>query len=200
MERFESVDDYLDAKSEWRDELALLRQLLLSTELEETTKWAMPVYTLAGKNVVGMGAFKDHVGLWFFQGVFLKDNYDKLLNAQEGKTKAMRQMRFAKSDNLDRERELILEYILEAIENQKNGRELTPERQKAILDIPVEFQNELEKNSKIRNAFINLTPGKKRECMDYINEAKRQETRMKRKEKVIQLLMEGKTPMDQYRS
>jgi uncharacterized protein YdeI (YjbR/CyaY-like superfamily) len=36
-------------------------------------KWGIPTYTVNGKNLVGIGAFKTYVGLWFFNGSFLKD-------------------------------------------------------------------------------------------------------------------------------
>ena len=61
----------------------------METELLETIKWGVPVYTLNDKNVLGMGAFKSYVGIWFFQGAFLDDPQKKLINAQEGKTKAL---------------------------------------------------------------------------------------------------------------
>lgn len=52
------------------------------------------LYILNGKNVIGLGAFKNHFAIWFFNGVFLKDEKQLLTNAQEGKTKALRQMHF----------------------------------------------------------------------------------------------------------
>ena len=73
MKRYSSVDDYIEGVGLWNKELRQLRQVLRSTRLEETVKWGAPCYTLNGKNVVGLGAFKSYVGLWFFQGALLKD-------------------------------------------------------------------------------------------------------------------------------
>jgi uncharacterized protein YdeI (YjbR/CyaY-like superfamily) len=61
--------------------------------MTETVKWGVPVYTIEGKNIVGIAGFKAYVGLWFFQGAMLKDKKKKLINAQDGKTKALRQCR-----------------------------------------------------------------------------------------------------------
>ncbi|MBK7633096.1 MAG: hypothetical protein IPJ13_01585 [Saprospiraceae bacterium] len=44
--------------------------------------------------MVGLAAFKSYTGIWFFQGGLLDDKQQFLMNAQEGKTKAMRQWRF----------------------------------------------------------------------------------------------------------
>ena len=62
--------------------------------LEETVKWGGPVYVADGKNIVGLGAFKSYFALWFFQGALLADQEKVLVNAQEGRTKALRQWRF----------------------------------------------------------------------------------------------------------
>jgi uncharacterized protein YdeI (YjbR/CyaY-like superfamily) len=57
----------------WVEELELLYSIVRSTELEETVKWGGPCFTINGKNVLGIGGFKSYVGIWFHQGVFLKD-------------------------------------------------------------------------------------------------------------------------------
>ena len=89
MQRAASVDDYIENHKEWAAALTKLRKVLNATELEETVKWGGPCYTIDGKNVVGMGAFSEHVALWFYQGVFLKDPDGVLINAQEGTTRAL---------------------------------------------------------------------------------------------------------------
>lgn len=91
MKKANTVEDYIVDSGPWREALGLFRELLHSTELDETIKWGMPVYTLHGKNVVGFSAFKSWAGLWFFQGVFLNDSKQVLINAQEGTTKGLRQ-------------------------------------------------------------------------------------------------------------
>ena len=101
MQSEKTVDDFLAKQTRWKEALIKLREILLSTELNENIKWGTPVYDLNGKNVVGLGAFKSYVGLWFFQGAFLKDAKKMLVNAQDGKTKAQRQLRFASEEEID---------------------------------------------------------------------------------------------------
>ena len=100
MKRYKSVDAYIESAEYWQEELRELRKILRSTELEETTKWGGPCYTFDRKNVVGLGAFRSYVGLWFFQGVLLKDERQVLINAQSGRTKAQRQWRFTASADI----------------------------------------------------------------------------------------------------
>lgn len=82
------VDEYIAHKSDWSEELKQLRSIMLSTGMEETVKWGGPVYTVNEKNVCGLAGFKNHCGIWFFNGVFLKDTQSLLVNAQES-TKAL---------------------------------------------------------------------------------------------------------------
>ena len=91
MQRHKTVDQYISKKRDHKKELTKLRKIIKTTELVETKKWGAPVYTIDGKNIVGIAAFKSYVGLWFFQGTMLKDKKKKLINAQEGITKALRQ-------------------------------------------------------------------------------------------------------------
>lgn len=126
-----SVEEYIEEHSNYSKALTLLRDLINTTELEETVKWSAPVYMVNGKNVLGLGAFKNHFCIWFFNGVFLKDKHNILINAQENKTKALRQMRFKTIENIDKN--MVLSYVKEAIENQKLGKEIKPDRKKKKL-------------------------------------------------------------------
>ena len=190
-----TAEEYVGSHPVWSDELKTLRQLLLKSELEETVKWGMPVYTLDGKNVVGIAGFKKHYGLWFYQGVFLSDSKNLLVNAQEGKTKAMRQMKFFLGDKLNKK--LITQYINEATENQKKGLTVKPESVK--LTMPTELKKALDKDAMMKKSFLALTPGKQKEYMGYILEAKMEKTKLSRIQKIIPLIQSGKGLHDKYK-
>ena len=193
----EKVEEYLEKKKKWSKELSLLRGVLQKTELVEDYKWGVPTYTINGKNVVGMAAFKSYVGLWFFQGVFLKDEKNVLINAQENKTKGLRQWRFNSVDEMDTD--LILNYLKEAIENQKQGKEIKVERSKK-LSIPMELKAAFKQVDQLEAAFKKLTPGKQKEYAEYINTAKRENTKLSRLEKIIPMIQEGVGLNDKYKN
>lgn len=196
MEMAKTVEEYLDIHKEYRPLLEKLRSILLSTELKEAVKWGIPTYTVNNKNVVGIGAFKSYAGLWFFNGVFLKDEAKVLINAQEEKTKGMRQWRFASIEELDEE--LIKSYLVEAIQNQKEGKEVKPEKKPLI--IPEEMKEVLASNTPLSEAFDRLTLTKKREFTEHIESAKRAETKQSRLEKIIPMIMDGIGLNDKYKN
>ncbi len=197
MKRAKSVDDYIEMHPEWEDAIAKLRKVLQASELEETVKWGAPCYTLGGKNVVGIGAFKEHLALWFHQGVFLKDPDKVLINAQEGTTKALRQWRFTSAKEIKVTK--VKAYVNEAIENQRGGKEIKADRSKPV-NIPPELEGALKKKAKVRKAFDALTPGKRREYADYISSAKQEKTKLSRLEKVLPMIEAGVGLNDKYRS
>lgn len=198
MKKVSSVEEYIEVHSKWRDALTLLRGIINSTELEETLKWSAPVYSLNGKNVLGLGAFKNHFGLWFFNGVFLKDDKKLLVNAQE-KTKAMRQMRFETVDEIDKQ--AVLDYVTEAIENQKLGKEIKPQKTtKKVITIPDELLQVLKKNAELKISFETLSPYKQKEYCEYIATAKREATKQNRLEKIIPMILQGVGLNDKYKN
>lgn len=124
MKRFDSVDAYIKGHPDWSKELTRLREIFLSTELEETVKWGAPAYTCGGKNLIGLGAFKRHISIWFHQGAMLSDPEGALKNAQEGKTIAMRQWRLERAQDI--KARSLKAYVKEAIELQRTGKTIKP--------------------------------------------------------------------------
>ncbi|MGI9517579.1 MAG: YdeI/OmpD-associated family protein [Pirellulaceae bacterium] len=196
MKRYKSVEAYIDGHDQWHDELIKLREIANSTELVETVKWGSPTYTINGKNVVGIGAFKSYVGLWFFQGALLDDTNEVLINCQDGKTKAMRQWRFGSGKEI--KVRSIKSYIKEAIELAKQGREIKPERGKPVV-MPPKLKSALKENKKAGAAFEKLSLGKRREYAEYIAEAKRDDTKVKRLAKIMPMIVAGQGLNDKYR-
>ncbi len=197
MEMATSVEEYFEKHPKWKKELERLRNTLLKTEFIETLKWGIPTYTINKKNVVSIAAFKEYVGLWFTNGSFLNDDHQKLINANEGKTKGMRQWRFNTIDEIDER--LILEYAYEAIQNQKDGKEIKIDRNKP-LDIPVELESILSKNKELKALFEGFTKSKQREFAEYISSAKRDITKQVRLEKIIPMILSGVGLHDKYRN
>ena len=198
MKKVNSVEEYIETHENFTEELTVLRDIINSTEVEETLKWSSPVYTVNGKNVAGLGAFKNHFGIWFFNGVFLKDEQKLLVNAQEGKTKALRQMRFSPIKEIDRN--VVLHYVKEAIENQKAGKEIKPDRSKKETIIPIELQEIFDNDSNFYERFNALSSYKQREYCEHISTAKRETTKLSRIEKIKPMILTGAGLHDKYKN
>lgn len=198
MKNFKTVDAYIENHPHWKEELTQLREVFNNTELQEDIKWGAPAYTLNGKIVSGLGAFKNHLGIWFHQGVFLKDTHKQLVNAQEGKTKALRQWRFEKGDPINAA--LVRTYAQEAIENCVAGKEIKPVRAKKNSALHPSLKQAFDSDSGFKKAYDALTPGKQRAYATYVSEAKREATHRSRIEKIIPMIKDGQGLHDKYKN
>lgn len=197
MKRYKTVEAYISGVDSWNEELILLREILHTTPLDECVKWGAPCYTHQNKNIVGLGAFKSYFGLWFFQGALLEDRHRVLINAQEGRTKSLRQWRFTSKQEI--KPRIIKAYVKEAIRKLDQGMEIKPDRQKR-LQIPPELQQALAENRQLERAFADMSRGRQREFAEYIASAKRADTKTKRLSKILPMISEGIGLNDKYRS
>lgn len=107
----------------------------------------------------------------------------------------MRQWRFDSVEEVDES--LILQYLQEAIQNQKDGKEVKPEKKPLV--IPDELAEALASDAHLSEVFDELSLTYKREYAEYILDAKRAETKTKRLEKIIPMIREGIGMNDKYR-
>lgn len=197
MMQIKTVTDYIHNLTKWQPEILLMREIVLSTGLQETIKWGSPCYTFGKDNVVGLAAFKSYTGIWFFQGGLLQDKDKRLINAQEGKTKAMLQWRFHSLEEIANAP--IRDYILESIENFRQGKKIKNEAQSKTLIVPEELLQVLDHDQNIADKWAMLSAACQREYAQYINEAKRSETKMSRLEKIKPMIMSAKGMYDKYK-
>ena len=197
MSKAETVDQYIEKHPAWSKELKELRNFMLSYNLEEGIKWGGPVYMLDGKNLFGLGAFKNHYAIWLFQGGLLEKNTSLLVNAQDGKTQAMRQIKFDRSFDLNLKE--LTGYIDETIALHKQGKKVAAAPPKEFK-IAEDLKNRINKDDVLNKAFNNLTPGKQKEYSEYISQAKREETKLSRLEKIMPLILSGKGLNDKYKN
>ncbi len=200
MKYAKSVEEFFESHQNYSKELDLLREILLSTDLEEGLKWGGPAYMIDGKNVIGLGAFKSYVGLWFHNGVFLEDKGNRLQNAQES-TKAMRQWRFHSLAEIVEDKDLIRQYVLESIDNQRAGKVHKVQRSaKGAVSVPKLLDEALKQDAALKHSFEKLSTAIQREYCAYITEAKRETTKERRLEKIKPMILGGQGLNDAYKS
>lgn len=186
----------MDKVNNWSEELDRIASILDKFELVKTVKWGANVYTYNGKNVVSYGGFKNFFTIWFHNGVFLTDKHNVLINAQEGKTKSLRQWRFTSMKEISEKK--ISDYIKEAIEIEKRGLKISPAKTKPE-PVPAIFASALKNNKQLKTAFEKLTPGRQKEYLQYLNEAKQEATKLKRLEKIKPIILEGTGLNDRFK-
>jgi len=170
-----------------------LRKLILSTDAEmvEDWKWG-PNYYLDGM-VCGYWGFDKHVTLTFFQGALLKDK-KKILCENPGNVRN-RHIKF--TDVKQSDDETILEYLFEAIDNNRKGHIIKESKDKTV-EIPGDVKKAF-KTAKLLPYFESLAYSHRKEYMMWINDAKKEETRIKRIGQAIEKLASKEMMHDKYK-
>jgi len=186
------IDAYIAKSAPFaRPILKHLRMLVhaASPEIEETIKWSHAAFLYRGKIFAGMAAFKAHAtfGFWH-QGM------GKVLAADGFKAgDAMGLMgRITRLADLPAEKTLS-RYIKSAIELHDSGTpSRPPPKAKAAMKTPGDLAAALRANKKAAKAWAEFSPSAHREYIQWITEAKREETRATRLATTIKWVAEGK--------
>lgn len=194
MDKSEKLEAYFQKEGPFKEGINKLRELAHKSRAEETLKWGAPVYTLENKNVFGIMSFKEHFGLWFFNGVFLSDPKKVLVSG--GEAKAMRHWKFTDLNEIDESS--VLAYMEEALDLQERGVVMKPETNKETV-IPPVLQEALSRDIELKEKFEAFTPYKQREFCEHIDSAKHQTTKVRRLQKCIPMIREGIGLHDKYR-
>ena len=153
-------------------------------------KWGAPCYTYNNHNIVLIHGFKEYCALLFHKGSLLKDE-PRILIQQTENVQSARQIRFTNIEEIEALRPVLKNFFYEAIEIEKLGLKVDFKKTSDYA-IPEEFQKFLEKDSALNEAFVALTPGRKKGYLLYFSQAKQSKTREARIEKNIPKIFEGK--------
>lgn len=184
------VDLYISKAKLWKDEMTLLRTILLSCKLDESIKWGQPCYSSNNKNLIIIAPFKTHCDLGIFNGATLKDEKGLLVKAGVN-TQSSRQLRFTNLEEIKKNKSIIASYVKEAIENEKKGLKFIPDEADKTIHV-AELETIFKKNAPLKKAFTALTPGRQRAYLIHFSGAKQSATRIARIEKYTDAILAGR--------
>ncbi|HXP34787.1 MAG TPA: YdeI/OmpD-associated family protein [Chthoniobacterales bacterium] len=181
------VDAYIKRAAPFaRPILKRLRKIVHTgcPDVEETIKWNSPFFEHKGI-ICFMAAFKLHCVFGFWKGSLIFGAKHKGAMGHFG--------RITSIDDLPNEKQLIA-FVRKAAElNEAGVKKLRPRsRAKQKVSVPSDLKAALQKNAKARKTFDNFSRSHKKEYVEWITGAKRDETRKRRLETAIQWLAQGK--------
>jgi uncharacterized protein YdeI (YjbR/CyaY-like superfamily) len=188
------IDAYISKSAEFaKPVLNHLRSLVHKAcpNVEETIKWGFPHFDYKGM-MCSMAAFKQHCAFGFWKTALMKDAKE-----MRGKNEyAMGHLgKITGLADLPPDKKVI-SWIKEAVKLNDDNVKL-PERKKSAspkeIEIPDALQKALNKNKAAGTAFNNFSPSHKREYIEWITEAKTEETKNKRIATTIEWVTEGKS-------
>lgn len=165
-------------------------------DVVETMKWKWPTWEHHGI-MCGMAAFKAHVNMNFWRGQELSDPEGLF---EESSNKTMVIMHFKKASDVPNQRTLI-RYIKEAMKlNEATAAERKTRKPgtkkkaapKKSVKAPADLLAALKKKKKALATFEDFSPSNKKDYVEWVTEAKRDETRQKRIAQAVEWMNEGK--------
>ena len=196
MEQYDArIDAYIARAAPFAQPiLEHIRQIVheASPLITETVKWGMPFFDYKGP-VCQMAAFKQHLGFGFWRASRLNDP-DGLLKGSDEEAAAGSFGRIMTIEDLPSATAL-KNFVLQAIALNESGIKVPKKiaAPKAELDMPADFNALLSGDQKALENFVNFSPSKKREYLEWFVEAKSDATRQKRMEQALEWISEGKS-------
>ncbi|NWF90666.1 MAG: YdeI/OmpD-associated family protein [Ignavibacteriaceae bacterium] len=161
-------------------------------EVEEKIKWGMPHFNYKGM-MCSMAAFKQHCAFTFYKAPLMKDK--KLMANAKSETAMGHLGRISSLKDLPSDK-VLLAYIKEAKKLNDDGVKLPAKSaaaKKKEIVVPDYFSKELKRNKTALKTFEKFPPSHKREYIEWIIEAKTENTRNRRIAATIEWLSEGKS-------
>ena len=193
------IDAYIDKAQPFAQPiLAHLRKILHKgcPEMQEAMKWSHPFFLYRGIIMAHMAAFKEHCAFGFWGeeiGAVLRE-------AGQVRDRSMGTLgRITTVKDLPAEK-VMLGWVREAAAFIDSGKHTSPiAARRKVVKAPKEapkvspdFAAALKKNKKAATVFDAFSPSCKREYVEWIAEAKREETRNKRIAQAVEWIAEGK--------
>ncbi|MBM4176047.1 MAG: hypothetical protein FJ213_07730 [Ignavibacteria bacterium] len=188
------VDAYIGKSNEFaKPILNKLRTLVHKAcpDVEEKIKWSFPHFDYKGM-MCSMASFKSHCAFTFWKASLMKDKYKVFSNVKEsamGHLGRITSLKDLPSDNV------MTEYIKEAMKLNDEGitqPKISSSRSKKELIVPDYFIRAISKNKKALKVFDTFSYSHKKEYVEWVTEAKTEETRNKRLATTVEWLAEGK--------
>ena len=157
-------------------------------DVVETIKWSMPHFDHKGV-MCGMAAFKEHCAFGFWKADLILEPGETSERSGMGSFGGIRSLA-----DLPNEKKLI-GYVRKAAALNEAGVKApgrTQPKKRKPLAMPEDLTAALKKNASARKTFEGFSPSHRREYIEWITQAKREETRKERLAKTMKWLAEGK--------
>jgi uncharacterized protein YdeI (YjbR/CyaY-like superfamily) len=184
------VDAYIAKSADFaRPILEHLRTMVHAAcpQVEEGIKWSMPSFQYGGRILCQMAAFKQHASFGFWQHAAVTDGKERDGMGSLGRLETVK--------DVPSKRELTA-LIRRAMALIDAGGATKPagasKTTRSVLKVPADLRDALAGNAAAKATFDGFSPSARRDYIEWITEAKREDTRTRRLEQAIAWMAEGK--------
>jgi hypothetical protein len=189
------IDDYIESLPTFSKEICFIIRKLIHQSTKnvlEDWKWNRPIFSNQSM-VCGFSAHKNHVSLTFFDGANMTNKH--MLFSGDCSAKNTRTIKFELATEINQNK--LLDYFNEGFLMQKSVKENITNKKE--IEVPELLKVALEKNNIAKRNFENMAYTYKKEYARFIQEAKRDTTKLSRLKKVITNLEQNIKMHEQYK-
>jgi uncharacterized protein YdeI (YjbR/CyaY-like superfamily) len=177
----------------WVEGLNAMRRICLDMGLQETVKWAHPLYMHAGRNIALFGAFRTDFRLTLMNPALVSDTQG-VLERQGPNSQTPAMFRFTAVGQVGEREPVIRAYLRQLMDHAEAGTK--PPKADREIDIPEELTEALDADPELAEAFHDLTPGRQKSWVFALNQAKQSATRTARIAKFRDRIIAGKGALE----
>jgi hypothetical protein len=196
----EQINLYIAEQPEWqRKALIRLRQLIHSTDetVTEAWRWNAPAFDHDGI-MIGLHGFKTFVSVWFHKGALLKDTHKLFDKPEQDEDKGLRKYKVKDGEAINEK--AFVDLVKQAVKVNQSGAKLSDAKptRKALV-VPPELENCLKKDEEAWANWEKFSYSHKKEYVEWITDAKQDETRKRRIAQALEMIRAGVGKEDKHR-
>ncbi|HPF90285.1 MAG: YdeI/OmpD-associated family protein [Flavobacteriales bacterium] len=196
----EQINSYIAEQPEWQRRLLVrLRQLIHATdqEIDETWRWNAPSFDHDGI-MLSLHAFKTCVSVWFHKGALLKDSHGLFKLTEKDEERGIRKFKLSEGEVINEK--AFVDLVKQAVKLNQAGTKLGDAKpaRKALV-VPPELESCLKKDEEAWEHWEKFNYTHKREYVEWIDDAKQDETRKRRIAQALEMIREGVGKEDKHR-
>lgn len=188
MQPQEQINSFIAEQPEWQRLMMIrLRQLIRTAdpEAEGIMRGNSPAFDHNGP-MVSMHAFKTCVSVWFHKGAMLKDTHGLFKLSEKDEERAVRKYKVDEGDAINEK--AFTDLVKQAVKLNKAGDAKAP---KSALALPAEMESCLKRDEEVWEHWEKLPPSHKKEYVEWIIDARQDETRKRRIAQALEMIREG---------
>ncbi len=200
MQPQEQINSYIAEQPEWQRRLLVkFRQLIHATDerIEEGWKANAPHFEFEG-SLIGLHAFKTCVSVWFHKGALLKDAHGLFKLTEKDEERGVRKYKIHEGETVNEK--AFLDLVKQALKLNVAGTKLPETKaERNTVVVPQDLEGCMKRDGEAWDQWEKFTLGRKKEYVEWIEDAKQEEIRKRRIAQALEMIRDGVGKEDKHK-
>ncbi|TXI78170.1 MAG: hypothetical protein E6Q44_12065 [Flavobacteriales bacterium] len=191
MQPQEQINSFIAEHPEWQRRLMVrFRQLIrmVDPEVIGLMRGGAVAFDHDGP-MVSMHAFKTCVSVWFHKGALLKDPQSLFKLTEKDDERAVRKYKVSEGESIDEK--AFCDLVKHALKLNAGAMTAEPKGSKKGVSLPAEMESCLKRDEEVWEHWESLSASHRKEYLEWITDAKQDETRKRRIAQALEMIREG---------